>query len=61
MPGKKVTLHQKIDGTDRTITVSERSVPVHEAAGWKVASRTRQAPPEAAPPEVTEPEVTDKS
>lgn len=41
---KKVTLRQKIDGEDRLITVHERTVPIHEAAGWKVAPKTFQEP-----------------
>jgi hypothetical protein len=42
---KKVTLRQKIDGEDRYINVSERTVHLHEAAGWKVAPKTKQAEP----------------
>lgn len=40
---KKVTLRQKIDGEDRLITVHERTVAIHEAAGWKKAPKTLQA------------------
>jgi len=47
MPSNKVTMRQKIKGEDRTIVVSERSVPVWEDAGWKVAPKTMQ--PEPAP------------
>lgn len=36
----KVTLkHPKLDAT---IVVNERTVPIHEKAGWKVAPKTQQ-------------------
>ncbi len=44
MPDKKVTLHQKIDGEDRTITASERAVHVYEQSGWKRAPKSQQSP-----------------
>ena len=42
MPEKKVVLHQKIDGEDRTIEVSERAVHVYEQSGWKRAPKSQQ-------------------
>lgn len=45
MPQKKVVLRHPKLGDEQTITVSERSVPVHEAAGWKVAPKTQQPEP----------------
>lgn len=47
MPSKKVTLRQKIDGEDVTIVVNERTVPIHEKSGWKVAPKTLQPEPES--------------
>lgn len=41
MAQKKVTLvHPKLEG--RSIIVNERSVPVHETAGWKQAPKSQQ-------------------
>ncbi len=34
-----------------TITVSEHSVPIHEAAGWKVADKAKNTPKSTPEPE----------
>lgn len=42
MPSKKVTLRHPKLPDDQTITVAERSVYLHEAAGWKRAPKSEQ-------------------
>jgi hypothetical protein len=42
MPQKRVVLRHPKLGDDQTITVAERTVPIHEKAGWKVAPKTQQ-------------------
>lgn len=43
MPPKRVLIrHPKLPDGENTALVSERTVPIHEKQGWKVAPKTQQ-------------------
>ena len=42
MATKRVTLRHPKLPEDQTITVSERSVPIHKEAGWREAPKKQQ-------------------
>lgn len=46
MATKRVLIrHPKLPDGANTALVSERSVPIHEKAGWKLAPKTQQPEP----------------